>query len=111
MIKMTSKDDSIKLPIMPLIEYTISRGIQIIRKVFRRYRIKRIFKKFNLYEEYNWFINSYNSCCIVSLDREELYYMVQSGILVCVDNNLDSNNTDTVRRIRMNPYLFKYIIF
>lgn len=100
---------SIELPIEEL-DYLISTGFKMIKKLIRRCRIKRIFKDFHRKDLYKYFINSYNSCKEITLEDPELFELIISGILVCVGGDPEDQN-DTYRRIRMNPQLFKLIIF
>lgn len=83
----------------------------IIKKIIRRCRIKRLFKRYNCGEIYRWIIYSYNSCKMSTLEDENLLKLVLSGILVCIEEDVEDQNIDTYRRIRMNPQLFKAIIF
>lgn len=100
---------NIKLPIKEL-DYLISNGFSMIKKIIRRHRIKKIFKNFHKKSLYHYFIDSYNSCFESTLEDPELFNLIFSGILVCVGNPEDQS-LDTCRRIRMNPQLFKLIIF
>ena len=83
----------------------------IIKKVIRRCRIKRLFKRYNCGEMYRWIICSYNSCKVSNLEDKNLLELVLSGILVCVEGDMENQNIDTYRRIRMNTQLFRAIIF
>lgn len=100
---------NIKLPIEELY-YVKSDISNIITKIIRRRRIKKIFKRFHKKSLYYYLINSYNSCFESTLEDHELFRLISSGILICVGSSEDQS-LDTCRRIRMNPYLFNLIIF
>lgn len=101
---------NIKLPIEEL-DYLVSNGFNMIKKIIRRCRIKRIFKYCRKEYLYKYFIDSYNSCFESTLEDSKLYDLVISGILICVEEDSEDQNLSTYRRIRMNPQLFKLIIF
>lgn len=69
---------NIELPIEEL-DYLISTGFKMIKKLIRRCRIKRIFKNFHKKDLYKYFINSYNSCKEITLEDSELLSLVNSG--------------------------------
>lgn len=93
------------------LNYLANKGFNMFKKIIRRIRIKKIFKATNLISLYKWIICSYNSCIFTNLEDISLQNLVFSGILICVGGNPEDQNTDTLRRIRMNPQLFKSIIF
>lgn len=101
---------NIKIPIEEL-DYLISNEFKMIKKIIRRHRIKKIFKQHKKKDLYKYFINSYNSCLEYTLEDPELFRLIVSGILICVGADPEDQNLDTYRRIRMNPQLFKLIIF
>ncbi len=104
------KPIDIKIPSSEL-NYLVNRGLNMFKKIVRRLRIKKVFKENHLIELYKWIIYSYNSCIFTDLKNINLRNLVLSGILICVDENQDDQGVDTMRRIRMNPQLFKSIIF
>ena len=104
------KSIDLKIPSNEL-NYLANKGFNMFKKIIRRIRIKKIFKAINLISLYKWIICSYNSCIFTNLEDISLQNLVLSGILICVGEDPEDQGVDTMRRMRMNPQLFKSIIF
>lgn len=104
---MTEKNSLVTNPI----DYVITRGTPIIKKMICRSRLKKIFIKSDCMSLWRWFISSYNSCIISDMNDKRIYELICAGILIIVnDGDHNYSSYDVMRRIRMNPSLFASII-
>lgn len=95
------------------LEYLEKKGFMYIRKIIRRIRIKKIFKSWGHIELYKFFIRSYNSCFPCSIgDDEGLMFLIDSGIVYPYGvKNGELLDTEFFYHLRINPTIFKLIIF